>query len=122
MVGRYTLPSGLKCQVLAPPMPGVPNYHVLAAETSARDHDLEQLAQLATRLARELGIRLHGDEAAFTVILKGARTSRRPWAHAHIIPAGTPAQKRRAFACLFLKDPLRRLSRNPRRPGTAAPA
>ncbi len=111
MTGRFVLPGGLDCDLLAPHMPGVPNYHVLAAGGPVDGDALDELARLATAVAQRLGRELSGDPGAFTVILNGARASRRPWAHAHIIPVATPAQKRRAFAFLLVKGPLRRLER-----------
>ena len=111
MTEHFVLPGGRGCDLLSPHMPGVPNYHVLALEGPARGADLAELAQLAARPAQGLGEELAGDPGAFTIILNGARASRRPWAHAHIILVSTPAQKRRAFAYLCLKGPLRRLER-----------
>jgi len=110
MIERYVLPTGAECELHAPPMPGVPGYHVLAVDGAAHDDDIDELARLGAHIARRLGRELRGDEGAFTIIVNGCRTSRRPWAHVHIIPAGTPAEKRRAFAFLLLKGPLRRLS------------
>jgi hypothetical protein len=115
MSARYLLPGGTRCELLAPHMPGVRDYHVLAVEGQAHPDDLDELACLAARIARGLGRDLRGDEGAFTIIFNGARTSRRQWAHVHIIPAESPAQKRRAFALLCLKGPLRRLERLARR-------
>jgi diadenosine tetraphosphate (Ap4A) HIT family hydrolase len=89
----------------------VPNYHVLAATGPVHDEEVDELAQIGARIARRLGRELMGDEDAFTIILNGASASRRPWAHVHILPVRTPAEKRRAFAFLFLKGPLRRLER-----------
>ena len=111
MTERHVLPSGTPCRLLAPRMPGVPDYHVLALDGPARGSDLDELARLAAHTARRLGAELRGDPDAFTIVLNGASASRRPWAHAHIVPVRTPAQKRRAFACLWLKGPLRRLQR-----------
>jgi hypothetical protein len=108
---RYLLPAGTCCELLAPHMPGVRDYHVLAVDGATHHEDMDQLAGLAARIARELGRELRGDDEAFTIIFNGARTSRRRWAHVHIIPAATPAQKRRAFALLCLKGPLRRVER-----------
>ena len=106
---RYVLPTGVPCELLEPRMPGVPGYHVLAIDGPAHDDDVDELARLGASIARRLGHDLRGDEGAFTIIVNGQRTSRRPWAHVHIIPAGTPAEKRRAFAFLLLKGPLRRI-------------
>ncbi len=111
MTGRYVLSGGHPCRLLAPRMPGVADYHVLALDGPADGDDLEELALLAARIARRLGAELRGDAGAFTIVLNGASASRRPWAHAHIIPVRTPAQKRRAFACLMLKGPLRKVLR-----------
>ena len=111
MTGSFVLPSGRRCTLHAPQMPGVDNYHVLAADGPVHDDDVDELARLGARIARGLGADLNGDEGAFTIILNGARTSRRPWAHVHILPVGTPAEKRRAFALLWLKGPLRRIRR-----------
>ncbi len=110
MTGRYVLAGGVPCALLAPHMPGVPDYHVLALDGPADGDVLDELARLAAVIARRLGAELRGDAGAFTIVLNGASASRRPWAHAHIIPVRTPAQKRRAFACLLLKGPLRKLS------------
>jgi hypothetical protein len=111
VTGRFVLPSGTPCELLAPPMPGVRDYHVLALDRPAVGADLAELAELAARIAQRLGRELADDPGAFTIVLNGAAASRRPWAHAHIIPVSTPAAKRRAFACLMLKGPLRRLPR-----------
>lgn len=111
MTGRHLLPTGTPCTLAAPHMPGVPDYHVLALDGPARGRDLDELAGLAARIARDLGAELRGDPGAFTIVLNGASASRRPWAHAHIVPVRSPAQKRRAFACLLLKGPLRRVIR-----------
>ncbi len=111
MTGHFVLPGGLACDLLCPHMPGVPNYHVLAAGGPVDGDALDELARLATAVAQRLGREVSGDPGAFTVVLNGARASRRPWAHAHIIPAATPAEKRRAFAFLLVKGPLRRLER-----------
>jgi hypothetical protein len=116
VTGRYVLPGGLTCELLSPHMPGVPGYHVLAARDHASAAAVDEMARLAAGIARELGRRRLGDEGAFTIILNGARTRRRQWAHVHIIPADTPARKRRAFAFLCLKGPLRRLERGLRGP------
>jgi diadenosine tetraphosphate (Ap4A) HIT family hydrolase len=97
-------------------MPGVRDYHVLAVDGRAHPDDMDELAGLAARIARRLGRELRGDDDAFTIIFNGARTSRRHWAHVHIIPAASPGQKRRAFALLWLKGPLRRVERLVRRP------
>ena len=90
-------------------MPGVRDYHVLALDRPATDEDLDELVRVGARIACQLGRELRGDAGAFTMIVNGHRASRRPWAHVHIIPVDTPARKRRAFAFLFLKGPLRRL-------------
>jgi hypothetical protein len=92
-------------------MPGVPHYHVLALEDRARDSEVDELARLGAHIARQLGRELADDEGAFTIILNGERASRRPWAHVHILPVRTPAEKRRAFAFLMFKGPLRRAER-----------
>ncbi len=111
MTGRHVLPGGTPGTLLDPRMPGVPDYHVLALDGPACGSDLDELARLAARIARDLGAELRGDPGAFTIVLNGASASRRPWAHAHIVPVRSPAQKRRAFAFLLLKGPLRRLER-----------
>ena len=111
MTERHVLPGGTPCRLLAPRMPGVPDYHVLALEGPAGGSDLDELAALAARIAQRLGADLRGDPHAFSIVLNGASASRRPWAHAHIVPVRTPGQKRRAFACMWLKGPLRRLAR-----------
>ena len=108
---RYDLPGGAHCELFAPPMPGVADYHVLAADRPLHDEAVDELARLASHEARRLGRQLRGDEGAFTVILNGSLASRRPWAHAHIIPVCSPAQKRRAFALLSVKGPLRKAER-----------
>ena len=111
MTRRFVLSGGRPCRLLAPHMPGVPDYHVLALDGPAQGRDLDELARLAAETAQRLGEDLAGDPGAFTIVLNGTRASRRPWAHAHIIPVATPAQKRRAFACLLLKGPSRRVER-----------
>ena len=111
MTGRYELPGGVRCELLQPHMPGIRHYHVLAASGPAHDDDVDEMARLGARIARKLGRDLVGDQDAFTIILNGARASRRPWAHVHILPVATPAEKRRAFAFLFAKGPLRRIER-----------
>ena len=111
MTDDFVLRGGRRCVLLAPRMPGVPDYHVLALDGPARGADLEELAALAASIARRLGEDLRDDPDAFSIVLNGPRASRRPWAHAHIIPVRTPAQKRRAFALMWLKGPLRRLDR-----------
>ena len=116
MNGEFVLPGGTHCELLSPHMPGVANYHVLAATGPVRNEDdTVELARLGAAIARDLGSTLMGDEGAFTIILNGPRTSRRPWAHVHIIPTDTPGRKRRAFACLMLKKPLRAADRAARR-------
>ena len=111
MTGRYRLPGGIACELLEPHMPGVAHYHVLAVDRPVKERDVDELAALGASLARALGRELRGDEGAFTIILNGPRASRRPWAHVHILPVATPGEKRRAFALLFLKGPLRRAER-----------
>ncbi|HEX8121065.1 MAG TPA: hypothetical protein VF549_07355 [Solirubrobacteraceae bacterium] len=59
-------------------MPGVRDYHVLALDGPARGPDVDELASLAARLARHLGEERRGDPDAFTIVLNGARSSRRP--------------------------------------------
>lgn len=115
MTGRYLLRGGVACELLEPHMPGVPNYHVLAVDGHVSQSDVDELAALGARIARRLGHELRGDEGAFTIILNGPLSSRRPWAHVHILPVATPAEKRRAFALLFMKGPLRRMERVARR-------
>lgn len=107
MTGHYTLPSGMECDLLEPHMTGVPHYHVLAAASEAGDRELEEFAGLAASLARRIGRELYADDEAFTLLLNGSLTGRRPWVHAHIIPANTPLAKHRALAFLVLKRPIR---------------
>ena len=121
MTGSFELPGGLQCELIAPHMPGVPNYHVLAVDGPVEGNQLGELARLAAGLAEVLGLETIGDANAFTIILNGASASRRPWAHAHSIPVRTPAEKRRAFAFLCLKGPFRALERRLRRSRSALP-
>lgn len=106
----FTLSSGRVCRVDNPRLPLLPDYHVLyfpGRQGRPSEVEIEEMLVLARRTARRLGRELHGDPECYTVLFNGARTSRRPWVHFHVLPVESVAKKRWALLCLTLKRCLR---------------
>jgi hypothetical protein len=114
MRASFVLASGRVCCVAHPGIPLLPDYHVLhfppqhGAPTEA---EIEEMLVLARRVARQLGAQRLGDPECYTVLFNGERTSRRPWAHFHLLPARSVAGKHWALLCLLSKRWLRRYLR-----------
>lgn len=122
----FVLESGRRVELRAPFVPFVPAYRVLsvvsrarcdseagAAEASeaATHEEIDEMFALAHAIARARGEALFGDPGCFAVLYNGARARRMPWAHFHIIPARSPAERRFVLFCLLLKRWSRRLLR-----------
>jgi len=105
------LSTGRRVELGAPEIPFVPHYRVLGWRGDARPpmpSEIDGMFALAHSIARERGRELFGDPECFAVLYNGARARRMPWAHFHIIPARSPAERRFVLLCLVLKRVLRR--------------
>lgn len=104
------LPSGRRWRLARRRALGAPLAYVLSVDHGGAPPDAADTAALLGRAlehARALGERHFGDPACYTVVLSGARTRRRPWLHAHIVPAPNPAAKHRAMLALTVDRILR---------------
>lgn len=108
------LTTGRRVELRAPEIPFVPHYRVLSWPRDARPPtaaEIDEMFALAHAIARERGRALFGDPECFAVLYNGARARRMPWAHFHLIPARSPAERRFVLLCLVLKRVLRRATR-----------
>ncbi len=108
------LRTGRRVELGAPEIPFVPHYRVLSWPRDARaptSSEIDEMFALAHAIARERGRELFGDPECFAVLYNGARARRMPWAHFHLIPARSPAERRFVLLCLVLKRVMRRVAR-----------
>ncbi len=102
------LPSGRRCTLSRPVLPGIRRYYVLSLPSSAcAPVDTGELLFLAHRIGRMMATRHYQDPECYSLIYNAARTRRKPWPHVHILIAPSVHEKRRAFLLLQLKHVLR---------------
>jgi hypothetical protein len=114
------LSTGRCVELRAPHVPFAPHYRVLSwprpstsrhGSPAATEREIDEMFALAHEIARARGRELFGDPECFAVLFNGARAARMPWPHFHLIPARSPAERRRVLLLLWLKRLSRRLLR-----------
>lgn len=104
---EVTLSTGTTCQLIEPGSHWVPGYQVLACTPEHGEPqplELEELAALSVRFAREKASQVLGSADRYLLIQSGPGVRRKKHYHCHLIPLESHAGKAWVYLYLALKN------------------
>ena len=109
IIERYSLSSGVECQLLRIKNDIIPNYYLLCfpktqGEPSA--YDISEMLSLGIGYAQKLSLEKLGDSEAFSVLYSGYSARREKGWHVHIVLLGSRWRKAWLYSVLALKNLL----------------
>jgi len=106
---RYTLNSGVECQLLSIKNDLIPNYYLLCFPKTLgepSDLDVSEMLSLGMQYARKVSLEKLGDSEAFSVLYSGYSARREKGWHVHIVLLGDRWRKAWLYSVLATKNLL----------------